>query len=170
MCSCISPMTSRMLSSKASIVQGGQTTSALRVIIRSSKTGHKTLTVCVNVENILIFNFCKQKFVQHVPITIAIDCTGLSFVIFEKKWSNYAYGPKSAPNSDSFFERLLFNICVRVFCAPNATILLVYIPAKIKISFIWKDYFFLSKSSSFVCRSQVHLAKRIHNHIRSAEE
>ena len=30
----------------------------------------------------------------------------------------------------------LFNVCLRVFCAPNATILLVYIAAKIKMSFI----------------------------------
>ena len=33
----------------------------------------------------------------------------------------------------------LFNVYVQVFCAPNATILFVYIPPKIKMSFIWKD-------------------------------
>ena len=38
-----------------------------------------------NVANILLFNFCEQKFVQHVPITIAIDCNGLSLLIFEEK-------------------------------------------------------------------------------------
>ena len=42
-----------------------------------------------NVANILLFNFCQQKIVQHDPITIAIDCNG-------KKWH------KSAPNSDLF--------------------------------------------------------------------
>ena len=31
-----------------------------------------------NIANILLFNFCKQKFVQRGPITIAIDCNGLS--------------------------------------------------------------------------------------------
>ena len=41
----------------------------------------------------------------------------------KKKWFNYASGQKSAPNSNSFWARQLFNICVRVFCAPNATIL-----------------------------------------------
>ena len=41
----------------------------------------------------------------------------------------------------------LFNICVRVFCASNVTILSVYIPAKIKISFIWNN-FILRKSTS----------------------
>ena len=73
-----------------------------------------------NVANVLLFNFCEQKFIQHGPITIAIDCNGLSLLIFEEKWSNYA-----APKSDSFWADRLFNVCVRVFCAPNATILLV---------------------------------------------
>ena len=120
-----------------------------------------------NVANILLCNFCEQKFVQNGPITTAIDCNFLSLLIFEEKWPNYASGPKYAPNSDSFWVRRLFNVCVRVFYAPNATILLVYKPAKIKMSFIWKDDFFSSKSASSVSRSQAHLAKRIHNHIRS---
>ena len=30
-----------------------------------------------------------------------------------------------------------FNVCVGVFCVPNATILFVYIHAKIKMSFFW---------------------------------
>ena len=38
-----------------------------------------------NVSNILLFNFCEQKFVQHGPITIDIDCNGLSLLIFEEK-------------------------------------------------------------------------------------
>ena len=54
----------------------------------------------------------------------------------------------------------LFNVCVRVFCAPNATILLVYISAKINMSFMWKDDFILPKLASSVSQSQGHLAKR----------
>ena len=104
-----------------------------------------------NVANILLFNFCEQKFVQHCPITIAIDCNGLSLLIFEEKWPNYAAGPKFTPNSDSFCVHRLFNVCERVFCAPNASILHVYIPAKIKMNFFWKDD---------LIRSQAHLAKR----------
>ena len=53
-----------------------------------------------------------------------------------------------------------------------ATILLHNIPANIKMSFIWKDDFFLPKSALSVSRSQAHfpaLFKRIHNHIRSVE-
>ena len=95
-----------------------------------------------NVANILLFNFCESKFIQHGLITIAIDCNVLSLLIFEEKWANYATGPKSATNCDSFWVRRLFNVCVLVFSAPNATIFLVYIPAKIKMSFIWKDDFF----------------------------
>ena len=47
----------------------------------------------------------------------------------------------------AFWVHRLFNVCVRVFCARNATILLVYIPAKIIMSFIWKDDFFLECKS-----------------------
>ena len=56
----------------------------------------------LNVANILLFNFCEQKFVQHDPIMIATDCNGLSLLIFEEKWSNYTSGAKFTPNSDSF--------------------------------------------------------------------
>ena len=98
-----------------------------------------------NVANILLFNFCEQKFVQHDLITIVIDCNGFSLLIFTEKWPNYASGAKFAPNSDSFCVRRLFNVCLLIFCAPNATILLVYILAKIKMDFIWKDDFFFAK-------------------------
>ena len=87
----------------------------------------------------------------------SIDCNGLSLLIFEEKLPNYTSGPKSAPNSDSFWKRRLFNVCVRVFCVPNATILLIYIPVQIKMSFIWKDgfFFFLLKSASSVDRRPI---------------
>ena len=61
--------------------------------MQSSKTGFKTSIVASavrhvalvllkpNVANILLFNFCEQKFVQHAPITIAIDCKRLSWLI-----------------------------------------------------------------------------------------
>ena len=129
--------------------------------MRSLKTGRKTSSVVVllkpNVANILFFNFCEQKFVQHGPITIAINCYVLSLLIFEEKCPNYASGPKSALNSDSFWVRRLFNVCLRVSCVPNATILLICIPAKVKMSFIWKDVFFLHKIGIFW---KAHLAKR----------
>ena len=95
------------------------------------------------------FFFCQNLtkfFVQLGSITIAIDCNGLSWLIFEEKWPNYASGPKSAPSSDSFWVCRLFNVCVRVFCARNATILLVDLPAKIKMNFMWKDDFFFCQN------------------------
>ena len=100
------------------------------------KNGAKHLVLKPNVANILLSNFSEQKFVQYGPITTAIDCNGLSLLFFEEKCPNYVSGPKSVPNSNSFWERWLFNVCVRVLCDPNATILLVYIPAEIKMSFI----------------------------------
>ena len=139
--------------------------------------------------------FCEQIFVQHGPITIAIDCNGHSLLIFEAEWPNYASGLKSAPNSDSFWVCRFFNVCVRGFCASNATILLVYIPAKItklngkivgkyvkrKIKMIGPKpcqiihlkRFFFAKIGIF-CKSiagsrSPALFKHIHNYIRSAE-
>ena len=64
---------------------------ALRLIMQSSKAGRKISRVASavsavskpSVANILLFNFCEQKFVQRGPITIAIDCNGLSLLIFE---------------------------------------------------------------------------------------
>ena len=63
-----------------------------------------------NVVNIFLFNFCEQKFVQHGPITIAIDWNAVFFLIFEEKCLNYASAPKSAPNSDSFWVRRFFSL------------------------------------------------------------
>ena len=153
------------------------------LITRSSKIARKTSSLATVMWHValscwsqmlsILFNFCEQKFIQHGPITIAIHCNGHYLLIFEEKWPNYGSGPKSATNSDPFWvRRLPFNVCVWVSCAPNATILLVYTPAKIKMSFIWKDDFFLPKSACTVNRSYAHfpaLFKRIHNHIRSAE-
>ena len=64
----------------------------------------------LKVANILLFNFYEQKLVQHGPITIAIDSNGLSLLSFKEKWPNYAPGPKSGSNSDSFWVRRLFNV------------------------------------------------------------
>ena len=109
-------------------LRGVQTTSALRLIMPSSKTENKTSSAASAVWP--VETKCCQYTTQHGAITIVIDCNGLSLLIFEEKWLNYASGPKFTSNSDSFF------------CAPNATILLVYTPAKIKMSFISKDDFF----------------------------
>ena len=125
----------------------------------SSRTGRKTSSVAsANIASILLFNFCEQKFVQHGPITIAIDRNGLSLLIFEEKLPNYDSGPKSAPYSDSFWVR-------RQFC------LFTYPPRSKWASS--EKMISLPKSVYSVSRSQAHfpaLLKRIHKHIRSAEE
>ena len=64
-------------------------------------------------------------------------------------------GPIMALNQNSHqtvtsvWVRRLFNVCVRVFCVSNAKILIAYIPAMIKMSFIWKDDFFFAKIGIF---------------------
>ena len=39
------------------------------------------------------------------PMTIAIDCNGLSLLISEEKLPNYGSGPKSAPIGDCLHTR-----------------------------------------------------------------
>ena len=105
-----------------------------------------------NVANILLFKFCEQKLVQHGPLTIAIDCNGLSLVIFEEKCHNYASEQNSAPNRDSFW--VPFQCMHAGFLCPKCDNIASFlcIAAKIKISFIWKDDFFFAKIGIF-CKS-----------------
>ena len=107
-----------------------------------------------NVANILLFSFCEQKFVQYGLITIAIYCNGLSLLICQEKWPNYASGPKSASNSDSFWVLRLFNVCLRGFLCPihyNVGCLHTR-QDQWSMSFIWKDDFFFAKIG-IVCKS-----------------
>ena len=199
MCSCISPMASRIVCFKASIgwlvdvtlifdngtpqiiVQRCQIAAARwpndisfaadNAIFKNrtqniecsfGSVARSAILLKPNVANILLFNFCEQKFLQHGPITIASDWNGLPMLIFEEKWPNYASGPKSAPNSDSFWMRRLFNVCVLVFCAPNVTIFACLYSRQDQNELHLKRWFFvfLPKSASSVSRSQAHLAKR----------
>ena len=112
-------------------------------------------------------NFCEQKFVPHVAITIAIDCNGLCLLIFEEKLPHYASGPKSAPNSNSFWVRRLFNVCVRAFSAPNVTILLVVLHLKrwffvfAKIGIFCKSIEDPLSEAKFKCKRNHHISERI---------
>ena len=165
--SCIQLMASRILSFKASIVSGTSqmmvqrcqivaprwqndiSSAADNAIFKNRTQNIECNFYCVarsadllksNVANILLFNFCEQKFVPHGPITIAIDCNGLILAHFRRKMAQLCLCTKIRIKQWRRFG--LFNVCMLVFCAPNAIILLVYIPAKIKMSFIWKDDFF----------------------------
>ena len=109
-----------------------------------------------NVANILLLNFCEQKFVQLGPIKIVIDCNGLSLFIFEENLANYASGPKFAPNSDSFRGRRLFNICLLVFCTPKCNNFACWHIRQDQNELHLKRWL----SASSVSRSQSHLAQR----------
>ena len=119
--------------------------------MRSSKTGRKTSSTASavwHVANIILFNSFNMAR-QRSPLTVtASPC------LFSKKNCPIIPLDQNPHQTLTFWVQRLFNVCVRVFCASNATILLVYISAKIKMSFIWKDdFYFLPKSASSVSRS-----------------
>ena len=105
-----------------------------------------------HVANVLLFKFCEQKLVQHGPISITIDSNGLSLLIFEEKWLNYAYGSKSAPSSDSIWMRRLFNIWVLFFLCPKLDNLACLHTCPDRNEFHLKRWFFFSKIGIF-CKS-----------------
>ena len=88
----------------------------------------------------MIFFFAKIGIFYNRPITMAIDCNGLSLHIFEEKSANYASGPKSAPNSNSFWLRQLFNAQMRQLC------LFTYTPKS--------KWFSSEKMISFFCQNR----------------
>ena len=107
------------------IVQWGQITASRRPTdIRLLKP---------NVIHVILFNFWKQKFVEHGTETLAIDRNGVSLLIFEEKWPN---GAPFAPNSHSLWVHRLLNDDVWIFRAPNATILLIGIASDVEMGFI----------------------------------
>ena len=79
------------------------------------------------------------------------SCSRVYTIIFVRRKDKTNYLSKQtwakcyhSRNNDSFWMR-------RVFCAPNATILPVYIPAKTKMIFIWKDDFFFCQNRKRQC-------------------
>ena len=68
-----------------------------------------------NVVHVILFNFWKQKFVEHGTVTLAIDRNGASLLIFEEKWPNDVTVPKFAPNSHSLWVHRLLNDDVWIF-------------------------------------------------------
>ena len=93
-----------------------------------------------NVVHVILFNFWKQKFVEHGTVTLAIDRNGGFLLLFEEKWPNDATVPQSAPNSHSLWVHRILNDDVWIFRASNATILLIglidLLPKRSKI--YWK--------------------------------
>ena len=63
-----------------------------------------------NVVHVILFNFWKQKFVEHGTVTLAIDRNGDSLLISEEKWPNDVTVQLVAPKSHSLWvHRLLHN-------------------------------------------------------------
>ena len=122
--------------------------------MRSYKTGRKTSTVASAVWHIA--PSCWNQMLVISSSSIFVNKTKQNKTK-QKKSKNSA--SKSAPNSDSFRVCRHFNVCVRVFYALNGTILLVYITVKIKMRFIWKEFFF-AKIGIFCKSIEAHLAKR----------
>ena len=127
-----------------------QTTSALELIMQSLKTGRKTSSVAL-----VLWHVVPSYWNQMLPISFSSIFVNKHFLAhFRRKMAQLCLWIKI--RNDSFWVSRLFNVCVRVFYYPNATILLVYI----KMSFICKDDFFGQKPASFVSRSHVHIAKQ----------
>ena len=123
---------------------------------------HSAVLLKPNVANTLLFNRCEQKFVRPLAI-IAIDCNGLSLLIFEEKWPNYASGPKSAANH---FGCVGFSMYACGFSVPQMRqfCLLTY-PLHLKRWF----FVFAIFCKSIADPLSLALFKRIYNHIRLAE-
>ena len=59
--------------------------------------------------HVILFNFWKQKFVEHDTVTLAIDRDGGSLLILEEKWPNDTTVPKSAPKSHLLWVHRFLN-------------------------------------------------------------
>ena len=64
--------------------------------------------------HVILFNFWKQKFVEHGTVMLAIDRKGSSLLIFEEKWSTDATVPKLTlltvcPNNRKCTENAIFH-------------------------------------------------------------
>ena len=102
-----------------------------------------------NVANILLFHFCEQKCVQHSPITIAINCNGLSLLIFEEAIVSPGQNPHQTVTRFGCVGFSMLQFCLFTY------------PPRSKWASSEKMICFLPKSAFSVSRSQAHLAKRI---------
>ena len=75
-------------------------------------------------------------------------------LIFEEKLPNYASGLKCTPNSDSIWVRRLFNVCMRVFCAPKCDNFICLLTRQDQNVLHLKRWFFFSEIVIF-CKSIV---------------
>ena len=125
-----------------------------------------------NVANILLFNFCEQKIVQHSPITSAIDYNGL-YCSFSK-----ANGPimplvQNPHQTVTGFGCVGFSMCACWFSVLQTLQFCLFpYPPRTKWASSEKMIFFAK--IGIPCKSMAGplreaLFKRIHNNIRSTE-
>ena len=127
--------------------------------------GCATLSVVLlkpNVANILLFNFCQQKFVQHGPITSPLTVTAFP-CSFSKKMPQLYLWTKIRIKQWLGLGALAFQYMRASFLCPKCDNF-SYLDTRQN-----QNMHFFPKSASSVSRSYAYLAKRIHNHIRSAE-
>ena len=153
-----------------------QTTSPLRLTMRSSKTGRKTSSVASpvwhvllkpNVANILLFNFYEQKSVHHGPITIATDCNphqtvtrfgcvgfsiyacGVSVLQMRQFWL-FTYPPRS---KWALSEKIIFFAKIGIFCkSTDPSVVQAYT----------QPYWFGGKIKLIICQIRHKLSVTIH--------
>ena len=135
-----------------------------------------------NVVHVILFNFWKQKYVEHGTVTFAIDHNDGSLLIFEEKWLNDVTVPKYAPNSHSLWVHWLLNDGDWIFWAPNATILLIDLLSKQSIMYwkirliewgtvrppvaiIWIMLCFILKWKGSIFLIKLYFWKNIHKHL-----
>ena len=71
-----------------------------------------------NAVKCLLFNFCD-------PLRIAIDCNGLSLLIFEEKWSDYAF-------SETFLE-IIFATQIKAMLLKQSAVLFISCPKEVTV-------------------------------------
>ena len=97
--------------------------------------------------NVMIYNVKGFTSEREIFVMVLEQPVSIKVVLKMETWHNYVSGPKSAPNSDSFWLLRLFKVSLRVFCGLNATILLVTYPPRSK----WAS----SEKTIFFCRIMI---------------
>ena len=161
LCSCISPMASWILSSKASIAAprwpNDISYAVDNAIFKNRAQKIECSFGCVarsavllkpHVANILLFNFCEHKFVQHGPIRSPLTEQPL-FAYFRRKMAQLWFWIKIRTKQWLVLGASAFQCRRAGFLCPKFDNFVCLHARQDQISFIWKDdFFFLPKSMS----------------------
>ena len=106
-----------------------------------------------NVANILLFNFCEQKFVQHGPITIATDCNALFFHFWRNMTQLYVWTKIRTKQWLVLGASALQCMRAGFLCPKCGNFACLQDQPRSKWASFEKIFFFLPKSASSVSRS-----------------